>query len=61
MLAESIGLPSYFVSAKSGEGVERMFNELCEKLIKTASIRRREKEESKLVQKGEGNKKRCCK
>lgn len=41
MLSQSIGLPSYFVSAKTGEGVERMFNDICEKLIKTTSMRRR--------------------
>jgi len=36
------------VSAKTGEGVENMFLEICEKLIKTASLRRKEKEDSKL-------------
>ena len=25
IMAQSIGLPSYFVSAKTGEGVEKMF------------------------------------
>jgi Fe2+ transport system protein B len=41
VLAQTIGLPSYFVSAKSGEGIDKMFNEICEKLIKTTSIRRK--------------------
>jgi Ras-related protein Rab-21 len=48
LLVENIGLPSYYVSAKTGEGVEKMFLEICEKLIKTASIRRKEKEDNRL-------------
>ena len=59
MLVQSIGLPSYLVSAKTGEGVEKMFGEICEKLIKTATIRKKEKE-TKLGSKEE-QKKRCCK
>lgn len=59
MLVQSIGLPSYYVSAKTGEGVEKMFTEICEKLIKTASLRRKEKEENRLEQ-NEKVKKRCC-
>lgn len=59
MLVQSIGLPSYLVSAKTGEGVEKMFSEICEKLIKTASIRKKEKE-TKLGAREE-QKKRCCK
>lgn len=37
-----------------------MFTEICEKLIKTASLRRKEKEDTRL-QKNEKVKKRCCK
>jgi hypothetical protein len=39
-VVESIGLPSYFVSAKSGEGVQMMFTEICEKLIKTSKMKK---------------------
>jgi hypothetical protein len=41
LLVQNIGLPSYYVSAKTGEGVVKMFMERCEKLIKTASVRRK--------------------
>lgn len=37
-----------------------MFIEICEKLIKTASVRRKEKEDSRLQQ-NEKVKKGCCK
>lgn len=40
-LGQSIGLPSYSVSAKTGEGVEKMFMEICDKLVKTAHMRRK--------------------
>lgn len=60
LLVQNIGLPSYYVSAKTGEGVDKMFTEICEKLIKTASLRRKEKEDTRL-QKNEKVKKRCCK
>lgn len=60
VLASSIGLPSYFVSAKTGEDVEKMFSDICEKLIKTTSMRRREKEENRLNGRNEVEKKGCC-
>lgn len=38
-----------------------MFNEICEKLIKTASIKRKEKEDVR-IGRNEGEKKKgCCK
>lgn len=48
MLVQSIGLPSYAVSAKTGEGVEKMFSEICEKLIKSAAVRKKERVKSSL-------------
>ena len=41
-LSESIGLRKYRVSAKTGEGVQEMFPELCTELMKTAKIRKKE-------------------
>jgi Ras-related protein Rab-21 len=58
-LSGSIGLPSYFVSAKTGEGVEKMFQEICERLIQTASLRRKN-DQARLNQIQE-RKKGCCK
>ena len=60
LLVQNIGLPSYYVSAKTGEGVQAMFLEVCGKLIKTATLRRREKLDSRL-QNSEKVKKGCCK
>lgn len=59
MLVQSIGLPSYAVSAKTGEGVERMFSEICEKLIKSVALRKKERVKSSIERREEG-KKRCC-
>lgn len=58
-LVHSIDLPSYFVSAKSGEGVESMFMEICQKLIQSNKLRQVEKE-LKLEDKKKTEKKGCC-
>jgi len=55
----SIGLPSYKVSAKTGEGVEIMFSEICQKLIKTAAMKKKERDQTKLGTESE-KKKKCC-
>ena len=47
-LVKPIGLQSYRISAKTGEGVEEMFQEICESLIKSTSVKRKQREEIKL-------------
>ena len=59
-LTHSIGTPSYAVSAKTGDGVETMFREICEALVKRFDARVKEREEVKLRNKVEP-KKTCCK
>ncbi len=48
------------VSAKTGEGVEIMFNEICQKLIKTAAMKKKERDQTKLGTEAEKKKKKCC-
>jgi hypothetical protein len=48
------------VSAKTGEGVEIMFNEICQKLIKTAAMKKKERDQTKLGNEAEKKKKKCC-
>lgn len=48
LFVQSAGLASYLVSAKTGEGVHEMFGDICQKLIKSARMRKPEKEEPKI-------------
>ena len=47
-LTHSSGIPSSAVSAKTGEGVETRFREICEALVKRFDARVKEREEVKL-------------
>jgi len=50
------------VSAKTGEGVGNLFEEICRDLVKTSNIRKASMKSTRLDQKDEGgkSKKSCC-
>lgn len=52
-LAESLGVSAFEVSAKTGEGVAGMFEQICRKLIEKSSVKKAVNNAAKLQGKQE--------
>ncbi len=55
---QTVNVPMYFLSAKSGDGVERMFTEICQTLIANNKMRKPKWEGQ--LERHNNHKSKCC-